>query len=93
VELYAISVDTPEDSRRLRKRLGADFTFLSDPDGKVLDLFKIRHHQPNPKNRDIAMPTSILVDRDGIIRWIYQAGDYRVRARPEEVFRAIDRLR
>lgn len=58
----------------------------------MLDLFGIRHHQLNPKNHDIAMPTMILVGRDGVVRWTYQAFDYRVRARPEEVFRALDRL-
>lgn len=92
MKLYAISVDEPDVSRRLRQRLGADFTFLSDPDGKVLDLFRIRNHQLNPRNRDIAIPTSILVDRHGIVRWAYQSDDYRVRARPEEVLEAIGRL-
>lgn len=92
MEIYAISTDSPEDSRRLRGRLGAGYTFLSDQEGKVLDLFRIRHRQPNPKRHDIAMPTMILVDRAGRVRWTHQAADYRVRPRPEEVLQNLDRL-
>jgi hypothetical protein len=38
---------------------------------------------------DIAYPTQVLVDRDGIVRWTYTSDFYRVRARPEDVFAAI----
>ncbi len=38
---------------------------------------------------DIAFPTAILVDREGIVRWTFQSDTYRERARPEDVFAAI----
>ncbi len=90
MEIYAISVDSPENSRRLRRKLGAGYTFLSDPDGKVLDLFNIRHHQPNPGGKDIALPTMILTDKAGIIRWVHLADDYRVRTAPDRILELID---
>lgn len=90
MEIYAISVDTPEESRLLRQQLAAEYTFLSDAGRTVMDLLQLRHSQPNPAGGDIEMPTLILTDRSGIIRWIHQSEDYRVRARPEEILRIVD---
>ena len=92
VQLYAVSVDPPEVSEALRKRLNIDFTFLSDPKGVVLDALDIRHRNGRMDGGDIAFPTQILVDRDGIVRWTYVSESYRVRARPEDVFSEIDHL-
>jgi peroxiredoxin len=93
VQLYAVSVDPPEVSEALRRRLHIDFTFLSDPDGIVLDALNIRHRKARMQDGgDIAFPTQVLVDRDGIVRWTYTSESYRVRARPEDVFAEIARL-
>ncbi len=85
VQIYAVSVDSPEVNRALRERVGAGYTFLSDPDRTVLGQLNIRHHTPNPTGKDIAIPTQILVDKAGIVRWIYQPSNYRIRARPETI--------
>jgi len=34
----------------------------------------------------------VLVDEGGIVRWIFQSGTYRERARAEDIFAAIDAL-
>jgi peroxiredoxin len=93
VRLFAVSVDPPEVSEALRRRLNLDFTFLSDPDGIVLDALNIRHREGRMQDGgDVAFPTQILVDRDGIVRWTYAPESYRVRARPGDVFAEIARL-
>jgi peroxiredoxin len=91
VALYAVSVDPPETSKRLKERLECDFTFLSDGEGTLLDALGIRHRDGAP-GRDIAFPTAILVDSKGIVRWTYESETYRQRAHPEEIFRAIEQL-
>jgi peroxiredoxin len=91
VDLFAVSVDPPEASAALKKRLEVDFTFLSDPDGKVLDLLGIRHRGAHG-GKDIAYPTQVLVDREGVVRWTYESESYRVRASPEEIFAALEQL-
>ncbi len=91
VELYAVSVDSPETSRRLRDHLEASFTFLSDPGGILLDALDIRHRNGR-EGRDIAFPTAILVDEAGTARWIYESDTYRERARPESIFAAIEAM-
>lgn len=93
VKLFAVSVDAPDVSEALRRRLDCDFTFLSDPQGKVIDLLNIRHRAGRMQDgADIAYPTQVLVDREGVVRWTYESGNYRVRASPQDVFEAIERL-
>ena len=89
MDLYAVSVDPPEVSRRLRDRLEVQFTFLADTESALLDALGIRHHGGSGDGNDIALPTAVLVDGDGIIRWIYQSDTLSERARPEQIFAAI----
>ena len=92
VSLFAVSVDPPEVSAKLKARLESDFTFLSDERGQLLDALDILHRAGRSDGTDIAFPTAILVDGSGIVRWTFQSATYRERARPEDVFRALDQL-
>ena len=86
-----MSVDPPETSKALKQRLDSNFTFLCDTEGALLDVLNIRHRDSGA-GHDIAFPTAILVDEKGIVRWTYETETYRTRARPEEVFAAIEGL-
>jgi peroxiredoxin len=88
-----VSVDRPESSRRLKERLQSGFTFLADREGELLDALGIRHYGGRNDGVDIAYPTAMLVDGDGVVRWIFQSGSYRERARATEIFAAISQLR
>jgi peroxiredoxin len=59
----------------------------------LLDLLNIRHGGGRNDGKDIAYPAQVLVDRDGTVRWTYESSNYRLRARPEEIFAALDELR
>ena len=88
-----MSVDPPAASRRLKERLESRFTFLADPEGVLLDGLGIRHRGGRNDGGDIAYPTAVLVDADGVVRWIFQSDTYRERARADEIFAAIAELR
>ncbi|MFT4570931.1 MAG: peroxiredoxin [Hyphomicrobiaceae bacterium] len=66
-------------------------TFLADTEGILLDRLGIRHRDAGSRG-DIAYPTSILVDAEGVVRWIYASDTYRERAQPQDVFEAIGRI-
>ena len=87
-----MSVDPPEASKRLKTRLKSRFTFLSDPEGELLDGLGIRHREGRNDGEDIAYPTAMLVGADGTVRWIFHSGTSRERARAEAIFAAIDAL-
>lgn len=43
----------------------------------------------NPSFKAMAIPTTLLIDETGIIRWIDQADDYRIRSNGDRVFEAV----
>lgn len=91
VDVFAVSVDPPEASKRLQDNLEARMTFLSDTDGELLDALNIRHVGAK-EGRDIAYPTSILVREDGEIAWIFHGTNVNHRADPDDVLVEIERL-
>ena len=95
VTLVAISPDTAEAAGEMKERLGLGFPILSDESLAVTDLFGIRHHRgfavdpSRPMKRPLCVPTTFLVDAEGIVRWIDQHPDYRVRSTPERVLEEV----
>ncbi len=88
-----MSVAPPAVSRRLKERLKSRFTFLADQEGVLLDGLGIRHRGGRNDGVDIAYPTAVLVDADGVVRWIFRSDTDRERARAEDIFAAIAALR
>jgi peroxiredoxin len=67
---------------------------LSDPDLAVTDRFNLRHERTLSSKPGmigaLPIPTTILVDAEGTVRWIDQATDYQVRSHAERVLTAVD---
>lgn len=55
--------DNPAEARQFAHNLGLTFPILFDPQGEIADMYDVR-----------AWPTSIFVDRDGIIRDVIIGG-------------------
>lgn len=93
IALVAISADTPEQIRAGRARHGAQVTLLADPELAVTTQYGLLNHRGLAPSgvRRLPIPTTILVDADGIVRWIDQATDYQVRSHPDRVRAAIRR--
>jgi len=72
-------------------KLGAEFTFLSDEKGELLDELNIRHCCAH-RGGDIAFPTGVLVDKHGIVRWVYETELGHMRMTPSDLFEAMERL-
>lgn len=89
----AISVDPPEVSRNLTQKAGYTFTFLSDPNAEVIRRYDLVHAGAGIDGHDIARPAEFLLDSSGVVRWVNLTENYWVRARPEQILEAADRLR
>ena len=91
IEIVTVCADTPEEIRKGRGRHGLKATMLSDAGLELTDRFNLR----NPTNltprgfRGMPIPTTILVDAPGVVRWIDQAENYQARSHPERVLLAI----
>lgn len=89
----AISVDSPEESRDLAQQAGYTFTFLSDPQTEVIRKFDLVHAGAGINGHDIARPAEFLLDSSGTVRWVNLTENYWVRARPEQILEAANKLR
>ncbi len=85
-------MDSCEDSRKLCQSQGYTFPFLSDPKAVVIRQYGVLDAHAGMNDQDIARPAEFLVNASGTIRWVNLTDDIRVRARPENVLRAIDTL-
>jgi peroxiredoxin len=89
--VLAVSVDTSEQSRQLAARRNLDLVLISDPEGKAIDLFGVRHKGGGFKG-DVARPAVFLLDREGKIAWRHLTDNWRVRVRPETVLEQLRRI-
>ncbi len=92
VRVVAISVDPPEVTRKHCQKQGYTYTFLSDSDAQVIRRYDLLHPGAGENGHNIARPAEFLIDSTGSIRWMNLTEDVRVRARPEQVLKAIDDL-
>ncbi len=90
--MVGVSVDSPAESQALYQSRGYTFPFASDPNAEIIRQYGVLHSKGGLGGRDIARPAEFLVDSTGTIRWVNLTDDVRVRARPESVLRAINRL-
>ena len=84
----AISIDSPDESRKLSQDQGYTFTILSDPNAEVIKRYDLIHAGAGENGKDIARPAEFLVDSSGTVRWVNLTENYMVRARPEQILEA-----
>ena len=89
VQILGISTDPPEKAREVAAKVKTPFPILADDKGLVMEAFGTR----NPESDEpLNVPTLALIDRAGVVRWIHQAEDYKVRAPVASVLEEIRKL-
>src|SRR5687768_2341693 len=79
VEVVVISVEDLEAAKATKNDF-PHLTVVSDEKHALADAVEVIHKRSAPDGKDSAAPTTILVDGDGTVRWMF---------RPDRVF---DRL-
>lgn len=92
IQIAAISSDEKEPLAEMQRELGLPFPLLSDPEEKVIKSYGLLHAQQGNNGQDIARPAELLLDREGVIRWLMFTDNLRVRVRPEEVLDAAAKM-
>ncbi len=92
IQLVTICTDTPAQLRKGHPKHGAKAVMLSDPHLEITNLYNLRNDNAvRPTGfGSLPIPTTILVDAEGIVRWIDQADDYMIRSAPERVLAAVN---
>jgi len=87
VDTFAISADPIERSKMLAGFLRTKIPLLSDTGQTVLaPLGLVQHHRNGEP--DNAIPAFLIVDRDGVVRWIFTSPYYRELPRPDTLLDA-----
>ena len=99
IPLYAISVDSPAESREFAEKIAADdkgqinFPLLSDTGHRVIDAYGIRDPDYNgQKFEGIPHPTVYVIDKTGRVTWMKVELNYQERPRNEDIRAALDAL-
>lgn len=91
--MVGISTDAEDVTRQHCQKLGFTFPVLSDPKAEVVGRYGLLHPGGGPGGADIARPAEFLIDSTGTIRWINLTASVMVRARPDQVLKAVDELK
>jgi peroxiredoxin len=97
IQVVAVSGDTPKQIRAGRGKHGLQAVFLSDRDAAVIEQLGIVNQGvhsgiPVVAASRLPIPTTVLVDAEGIVRWVDQADTYQRRSDPERVRQALELL-
>jgi peroxiredoxin len=90
VQILAISNDNLATARETQ----ADFPHLkivSDAEQNLAKALQVIQSGVGPNHSDTNAPTTILVDGDGKVRWVFRPDHFIVRLSPDELLAAIDK--
>lgn len=92
VEIVAISPDPNEQSQKVAEGLRLGYRSLADRDLAVARRFGLVHERGGPEGQDVPRPATIVLDRDGVVRWFSVSRNFQVRPDPGDVLRAVRAL-
>jgi peroxiredoxin len=86
-QIAGISVDPPSNNARMVGKLLLPFPLLSDPEGELARLCGLWNAEEG-----VALPSVVVIDQSGEVRYLYSGTDVADRPRDEEVLAALDGL-
>jgi peroxiredoxin len=89
VEIVAVSPDTNERSQKLAEGLRLGYRFVADRDLAVARRYGLVHPRGGPNGEDVPRPATIVLDRNGVVRWLSVSTNFQVRPDPGDVLRAV----
>ncbi len=95
IKLVAVSSDRVDELRPFKRTHNWAIRLVADPGLAIHRLYNVQQRNFTPRRnpfRDLAIPTTILIDRDGRVRWLEQAVDFRVRPQAAMVLAKITAL-
>ena len=92
VEIVAVSPDPNEQSHKMAEGLHLGYRFLADRDLAVSRRYGLVHPRGGPNGEDVPRPATIVLDRDGVVRWVSVSRNFQVRPDPGDVLRAVRAL-
>jgi peroxiredoxin len=87
--VIAVSVDGLEDSKKTQDKF-PHLIVVADHEHKLIDAVAVMHAGAGEHGEDVAAPTTILVDKRGMVRALFRPASVGSRMSPSEVLAAVD---
>ena len=87
-QILAIAPDKTPGLAKMTADLSLGFPVLFDDESKTIDAYGIR----NPSYPALPHPTVVLVDKQGVVRFVHLDEDYRRRPPPDDLLAAVRAL-
>ena len=92
VEIIAVSPDPSEQSQKMAEGLRLAYRFLADRDLAVTRRWGLVHAGGGSDGQDVPRPATVVLDRDGVVRWFSVSRNFQIRPDPDDVRRAVRAL-
>jgi len=92
IEVIAVSPDANEQSQRLADGLKLGYRFVADRDLAVTRTWGLVHPRGGADGQDVPRPATVVLDRNGAVRWLSLSSNFQVRPDPDDVVRAVRAL-
>lgn len=88
--IVAVSVDGLEDSKKTGQRF-PHLIVVADPEHKLVDAVQVLHAGAGEHGEDVAAPTTVFIDKHGVVRDLFRPGNVGSRLSPSEVLALVDK--
>ena len=80
-----VAPDDPAKLEAMRADLGLSFPVLADPECATIRAYGVL----NEDSGKIPHPAALVIDKEGVVRFVRVDVDYKVRPEPEELIAAL----
>jgi peroxiredoxin len=87
--VVVVSVEPPAAAEKTQADF-PDLVVVSDPEHHLANAINVIHPHSAPDRSDTTAPTTILVDRQGTVRWLFRPDRVITRLSAAEVLAAVD---
>ena len=89
IRIVAASVDSVSEAQKTQAEV-PHLTVIADPERNLCSAFGVIHAGAGPEGKDIAGPTTFLIDHHGAIRWVFRPDRVLSRLTPSQLAAAVD---
>src|SRR6266702_4722756 len=82
--VLVISMEGSDDAKQTQAQF-PNLVVLADASRSLSEAAGVVHPKSGPDGGDTAAPTTILVDHNGTVRWLYRSSEVIARLSPDEV--------
>lgn len=89
VRVVVASQESQEDAAQTQAQF-PHLVVVADSDHQLISAAGVLHEGAKPDGGDAAAPTTILIDRAGVVRWLFRPDLVLTRLAPAELLKAVD---